>query len=433
MNGAASDLSAIARAVVSFCILLAPLALTGLAIANAGLGRSRSASHAMLSALCVLGVAALAWFICGFAWQGYPGRPFHAIAAAGAQWNWIAAEPFFFRGLPLDGSPASLAAWLQIFSVALAALIPLGAGADRWRLGAACISTALLAGWTYPLFAHWVWGGGWLAQLGAQHGLGRGFQDAGGASTIQAVGGLTALAVAWIVGPRRGKFSAEGTAAIPGHNAVLVGFGALLALPGWIGINAAGSMLFAGAAPGALALIAVNTTLSAGMGALAAAALTRFRFGRPDASLCANGWFGALAASSGCCLFVAPAAAALIGLVAGALVAFSVELLDLRLGVDDPGGSISQHGIGGIWGLLAAGLFARAGYAPEGQMLAQLIGVATLIGFVLPLSYGLNWLLNRIYPQRVSAEGEWQGLDLYELGAGAYPEFVVHREDFPQR
>jgi Amt family ammonium transporter len=192
-------------------------------------------------------------------------------------------------------------------------------------------------------------------------------------------------------------------------------------------------MLFAGAAPGALALIAVNTTLSAGMGALAAAGLTRFRFGRPDASLCANGWFGALAASSGCCLFVAPAAAALIGLVAGALVAFSVELLDLRLGVDDPGGSISQHGIGGIWGLLAAGLFARADYAPEGQLLAQLVGVATLIGFVLPLSYGLNWLLNRIYAQRVSAEGEWQGLDLYELGAGAYPEFVVHREDFPQR
>lgn len=116
MNGAASDLSAIARAVVSFRILLAPLALTGLAIANTGLGRSRSASHAMLSALCVLGVV-LAWFICGFSWQGYPGRPFHAIAAAGAQWNWIAAEPFFFRGLPLDGSPAALAAWLQIFSV----------------------------------------------------------------------------------------------------------------------------------------------------------------------------------------------------------------------------------------------------------------------------------------------------------------------------
>jgi ammonium transporter, Amt family len=433
MNGAGADLDLIQAAIVSFCILVAPLALAGLAIANTGLGRSRSASHAMLSALCVLGVAALAWFVCGFAWQGFPGRPAHAFAAAGAQWNWIAAEPFFLRNLPLDGSPVALAAWLQILSVALAALIPLGAGADRWRLGAACLSTALLAGWTYPLFAHWVWGGGWLAQLGLQHGLGRGFQDPGGASSIHTVGGLTALAVAWIVGPRRGKFSSEGTAAIPGHNAVLVAFGALLALPGWIGINAAGGMLFAAAAPGALPLVAVNTTLSAGLGALGAAGITRVRFGRPDASLCANGWFGALAASSGCCLFVAPAAAALIGLVAGALVAFSVELLDLRLGVDDPGGSISQHAIGGIWGLLAAGLFARAEYAPEGQVLAQLVGIATLLGFVLPLSYGLNWLLNRIYKQRVSAESEWQGLDLSELGAGAYPEFVTHREDLTQR
>jgi ammonium transporter, Amt family len=432
MNGAAPDFDLLAAAVVSFCILLSPLTLAGLAIANSGLGRSRSASHSMLSALCVVGVAALAWCVCGFAWQGYPGRPAHFITVAGTPWNWIASESFFLRSLRLDGSAPALAAWLQIFGVALAALIPVGAGADRWRLGAACFSTALLAGWTYPLFAHWVWGGGWLAQLGVR-GLGRGFLDPGGASSIHVVGGLTALAIAWIVGPRRGKFSAEGTAAIPGHNAVLVAFGALLALPGWIGMNAAGSILFTAATPGALPLIAVNTTLSAGMGALAAAGITRFRFGRPDASLCSNGWFGALAASSACCLVVVPAAAALIGMVAGALVAYSVELFDLRLGVDDPGGSISQHAIGGIWGLLAAGVFARADYAPEGQPLAQLVGIATLIGFVLPLAYGLNWLLNRVYAQRVSAEGEWQGLDLYELGAGAYPEFLIHREDFPQR
>ena len=119
--------------------------------------------------------------------------------------------------------PASLAALLQIFCVGLAALIPLGSGADRWRLRASCLSTALLAGWTYPLFAHWVWGGGWLAQLGANYGLGHGFLDVGGASSIHVLGGLTALSVTWILGPRRGKYSADGMApAIPGHNAVLV-------------------------------------------------------------------------------------------------------------------------------------------------------------------------------------------------------------------
>ena len=161
-------------------------------------------------------------------------------------WSWIAAEPFFMRRVQFDGSYSSLVALLQIFSVGLAALIPLGAGADRWRLGAICASTALLAGFTYPLFANWAWSGGWLAQLGANYGLGLGFVDAGGSSSIQVVGGLTALVLAWILGPRRGKYSAEGMpAAVPGHNAVLVIVGCLFATIGWCGLNSAGTILFA--------------------------------------------------------------------------------------------------------------------------------------------------------------------------------------------
>ena len=176
-----------------------------------------------------------------------------------------AAGHFFLRGVPLDGSRASLAALLQLLSVGLAALIPLGAAAERWRLRACCLSTALLAGITYPLFAHWVWGGGWLERLGANYGLGLGFLDAGGSSTIQAVGGLTALSLVWLLGPRRGKYNLEGMpAALPGHNTVLVLFGCLLALVGWMGLNAAGSILFAGVPPGRTVLVAVNTLLSAG-------------------------------------------------------------------------------------------------------------------------------------------------------------------------
>jgi Amt family ammonium transporter len=413
-------------------ILLVPLAAAGLSLINAGLGRSRSAAHSMLSSLSVLAVAVLVYFLCGFSWQGFAGGPAHVVTVAGKPWNWISAEPFFFRGLPPAGSPASLAALLQMFSVGLAALIPLGAGTDRWRLGAACASTALLAGCTYPVFAHWVWGGGWLAQLGVNCGLGRGFLDAGGAGCIQAVGGLTAWSIACILGPRRGKYAMDGApAAIPGHNAVLVLLGCFLALAGWFGLNCAGSILFASAVPGALAGVAIDTMLAAALAALAAAAITRARFGRPDASLCANGWVGGLVASSAACAFLTPAAAALTGLVAGALVTFSVEWLDIRLGVDDPAGSISVHAVSGIWGVLALGIFARFP-GDSGQFVAQLAGVATLLGFVLPLTYSLNWLLNRFYPQRVPAEGERQGMDLYELGAGAYPEFVIHREDLTQ-
>jgi Amt family ammonium transporter len=324
-------------------------------------------------------------------------------------------------------------------SVGLAAIIPLGAGADRWRLSGICASTVLLAGCTFPLFAHWVWGGGWLAQLGENYGLGRGFVDAGGSSTIQAVGGLTALSIAWILGPRRGKYTNDGMpSAIPGHNAVLVVFGCLLALAGWWGLNSAGALLFSGVGPGETVRIGVNTMLSAAASALMAAVITQTRFGKPDVSLTANGWVGGLAASSATCAFVRPAEAAAIGILAGMLVTLSVEWFELRMSVDDPGGSISAHAMGGLWGVLSVGLFGRVA-APSsaggnsGQWLAQVVGIATLIGFVLPLTYGLNWLLNRIHPQRVAPEGEHQGMDLHELGAGAYPEFITHSDEFTQR
>jgi Amt family ammonium transporter len=388
-----------------FFVFLVPLAAAGLALINTGLGRSRSAAHAILASLLAMAVAAMVY----------------------------AAESLFVRGQPLDGSPASLAVLLQMLGAGLAALIPLSSGADRWRLGASCASAALLAGCTYPLFAHWVWGGGWLAQLGANYGLGHGFLDAGGASSIQVVGGLTALSVTWILGPRRGKYATHGApAAIPGHDAVIVVFACFLTWLGWLGLNAAGAILFTGAEAGRAVLIAVNTTLSACAGLLATAAISRFRFGRPDASLCANGWVGGLVASSAACAVVTPASAVTIGLAAGVLVTFTVAYIEWPLSIDDPGGAISVHAASGLWGVLAVGIFARSGDGVSGQWLAQLVGIATLIGLVLPLAYALNWLLNRVYCQRVAPEGERQGMDLYELGAGAYPEFATHNEEFTQ-
>jgi Amt family ammonium transporter len=222
-------------------------------------------------------------------------------------------------------------------------------------------------------------------------------------------------------------------AAIPAHNAVFVLFGCLLALVGWLGLNSAGAMLFSGVGVQRVVLIAVNTVLAAASAGLTAAVITRLRFGKPDASLTANGWMGGLVASSAGCAFVKPAVAIIVGTVAGALVTFTIEWLEFELKVDDPGGAISVHALGGIWGVLAVGFFAQFPGENRGQLLAQIAGIAVLIGFVLPMTYGLNWLLNRFYSQRVAMDGERQGMDLHELGADAYPEFVTHTEEFIQR
>jgi len=415
--------------------MLVPCALGGLALINSGLGRSRNAAHSMMAALCAVAVAATTYLICGFSWQGVAGGAAYAVQAGSTTWNWIASEPLFMRGIDWAGSPAGLMAWAGMSGAALAALIPIGAGGERWRLSSVCASTALLAGWTYSLFAHWAWGGGWLATLGTNFGLGRGFVDVGGAGAIHMTGGLTALAMVWILGPRRGKFSPEGMpSAIPGHNAVFILFGCGLALVGWTGLNIAGAILFAQVETARLAQVGINTLLSAGAAALGSALMTRTRFGKPDASLSANGWIGGLVASSASCAFLPPLASLLIGLVAGGLVTLSVEWLELHLNIDDPGGAISVHAVSGVWGLLALGVFDYLpGSSGSGQWLAQLIGVATLLGFVFPLTYGLNWTLNRIRPQRVGPDGERQGMDLHELGANAYPELVAHLEDFTQR
>jgi Amt family ammonium transporter len=212
---------------------------------------------------------------------------------------------------------------------------------------------------------------------------------------------------------------------------VLALAGCFIAWLGWLGLNASGAILFSGADPSSLVLIALNTTLSATAASLVAAVMTRARFGRPDASLCANGWIAGLVASSAAAPFLKPAAALLAGIVTGVVVITAIDLLESRLALDDPGGAISVHAISGIWGLLAVPLL--SGVNSSGQWLAQFAGVATLLGFILPLVYTLNWLLNKFYPQRIDEGGERQGMDLCELGAGAYPEFVIHSDEFVQR
>jgi Amt family ammonium transporter len=426
-SSAAPALTEAVFALTLALLFLAPLAIAGVALINTGLGRSRSAAQSLLGNLAVLAVAAIVFALVGASLSGsLPGGWGLAFHAGGTAWEWIHFSPFLLGGLGSAPPQAQLALLFEFLAVALVAMIPWGSGADRWRLTAGCAAAAILAAIVFPLLAHWIWGGGWLAQLGINFGLGAGFLDGGGAATVHLLGGLSALAVVWIAGPRRGKFPKEGlSTALPGHNAVYVLFGCLLALVGWLAWNVAGAVLFLHAPLAALPVVAINTLLSASGAIAATFAVTRIRFGKPDASLCANGWLAGLVASTACAGLVTPGHALFVGVVAGIVTPLMVELLELALSIDDPSGAVTVHAVGGLWGLLAAGLFAPL----PGQLVAQLVGIATLLGLVLPVVYLLFWLLNRIVPFRVDPDGERIGMDLHELGGGAYPEFVIHRDE----
>jgi Amt family ammonium transporter len=407
-------------------LMLAPLAIAGVALINTGLGRSRSAAQALLGNLAILAVSAIVFAVVGAALAGTAGLAGHSFQLGGKAWNWLGAGPLLLGGFGSAQPLAQLALLFEFLAVAMAAMLPWGSGADRWRLTAGCAAAAVTAATVFPLMAHWVWGGGWLAQLGVNFGLGAGFLDGGGAASVHVLGGLSALALVWIAGPRKGKFPREGLAtALPGHNGVYVVFGCLLALVGWLAWNVAGAVLWLHSPLAALPVVVVNTLLSASGAVVATFTVTRVRFGKPDASLCANGWLAGLVASSACAGIVTPAVSIFVGLVAGVVTPLMVELLELALSIDDPSGAITVHAVGGLWGLLAAGFF-----APQaGQLVAQLVGIAALLGLMLPLVYLLFAVLNRVHAFRVDPDGERIGMDLHELGGGAYPEFVIHRDE----
>ncbi len=282
----------------------------------------------------------------------------------------------------------------------------------------------------YPVYGNWVWGGGWLSQLGSAFGLGHGHVDFAGSSVVHMTGGVTALAGVLVLGPRVGKFRRDGTiSVIPGHNLPMALIGTGILAFGWFGFNT-GSTL--SAHDPRIALIAVNTLLASVTGALTALLYVWHRHHKPDMGMFCNGLLGGLVAITAPCAFVSPAAAALIGLISALLVVEVSAILERSLRIDDPVGAICVHGVGGAWGALAVGLFADGSYG-EGwngvpgpvqgllfgdarQLLAQVIGV-----FVFTLAYSFFWLLERLMGNRVAAEVEWNGLDAQEMGSEAYP------------
>jgi Amt family ammonium transporter len=332
----------------------------------------------------------------------------------------------------------------QMVFMDTALTIVTGSAAERWKYAAFLVSSFFMGAFTYPLFANWAWGGGWLANLGTNFGLGKGYCDFAGSGVVHAVGGLTAMALSIIVGPRIGKYTRQGKAnAIIGHDIVLVLTGCFILAFGWFGFNP-GSTLGA-SANGSLRIgsIAVNTMLAGMAGGFGAMLYMWLRYGKPDASMSGNGLLAGLVAITAPSGFVNSVSACIIGLIAGVLVCVSVEFVDRVMKVDDPVGAISVHGTNGLWGVISVGLFADGKsnyggswngvtgsvtglfYGDASQLVAQLIGVATLVGFVFGFSFVINLVIHAVMGQRVSARAELEGLDIPEMGQLGYPEFEL--------
>ena len=412
----------------------------GFAIVETGLCRAKNANHTMMMNFMVYGVGMLAYWLIGFAIQEggvgavanlggtAPLSAEYTIKLFGHDMGLWGKNGFFLMHNGTYDVGVMVMFLFQMVFMDTALTIVTGTAAERWKYAAFMISSFVMGAFTYPLFANWAWGGGWLATLGSNFGLGHGYSDFAGSGVVHAVGGITALAMGILIGPRIGKYTRDGKPF------------------GWFGFNP-GSTLGA-SANGNLRIssVAVNTMLAGMTGSFGAMLYMWIRYGKPDASMSGNGLLAGLVAITAPSGFVNPVGAAIIGLVAGVLVCLSVEFFDRVARVDDPVGAISVHGTNGIWGVIAVGLFADgksnyAGswngvngsvtglfYGDPGQLVAQLIGVATLIGFVFTMSFTLNLIIDWVVGQRVSATAELEGLDIPEMGALGYPEFVIKGE-----
>jgi Amt family ammonium transporter len=398
----------------------------------------------------IFAVGALAYWAAGFALQfGSLGAFYWAPGAEALLTgdalafgsNAFAGTKGFFLGSLADGTydPAVFAFFLfQLVFMDTAATIVTGGMAERWKFSAFLPFGVFMGVLVYPLFGMWMWGGGWLATLGSQFGLGHGAVDFAGSSVVHAVGGFAALAGAIVIGPRLGKFRKDGTpVALPGHNIPMAILGTIILVFGWFGFNGMSTL---SAADLRFPIIIGNTMLAGAAGCLAAMFLVWRVWGHPDPSMAVNGMLAGLVAITAPCAFVTPWAAVLIGTIAGFLVVGSVVFIERVLKVDDPVGASSVHGVNGAWGMIALGLFADGTYGAgwngvEGgvrglfygdasQLLAQLVAVGVVFAWSFGLHYAFFKIQHAVQGIRSTEEDEVAGLDAGEMGVLAYPDMV---------
>ncbi len=422
----------------------------GFMLVETGFCRGKHAAHVAMTNFVIFAIGALAYWAVGFGLEfGSLGAFYWAPGAkaildgeaikVGA--NALAGTKGFFTGTFGDGTydPAVFAFFLfQMVFMDTAATIVTGGMAERWKFSAFIPFGVFMAAIVYPIYGMWVWGGGWLATLGANYGLGHGVVDFAGSSVVHAVGGFAALAGAMVIGPRIGKFKEDGTpVAMPGHNIPMAILGTIILVFGWIGFNGMSTLVVSDLR---ISIIVANTFLAGSAGCMAAMFLVWKLWGKPDPSMAVNGMLAGLVAITAPCAFVTPWAAVIIGVLAGFLVVGSVVFVERVLKVDDPVGAVSVHGVNGAFGMIALGLFADGTYGAgwngvEGgvrglfygdatQLYAQLIAVAVVFAW----SFGMHYVFFRVQDAvqgiRSSVADEMAGLDPTEMGVLAYPDII---------
>ena len=416
-NGAAT-LEADPTAAVNFTWVLVAAFMVffmqaGFGLVEAGLTRAKNAVNILTKNFMDFSVGGLAFWMFGFALMFGGSRAAPGLEDGN---DWLGLSGFFLAGDAYDVS--TLLLWLfQMVFAATAATIVSGAMAERTKITAYFAFSFLVSAIVYPIFGHWVWGGGWLAKIG--------MVDFAGSGVVHAVGGLVGLAGAAMLGPRKGKFDSRGKPrAIPGHNLLLVVLGTFILFFGWFGFNPGSTLA---ATELRISVIAVNTFLAGVAGAVVAIYFSMGKTGASDITLACNGSLAGLVGITAPCAFVAPWAAVVIGAVAAFVMIASVSFVENKLKVDDPVGAISVHGAAGLWGLLAVGIFSDGTYGISGlivgdsaQIVAQLIGMVTVVVWSLATGFIMFYLLKSTMGLRVSEEDEIKGLDITEHGLQAY-------------
>ncbi|MDP6666233.1 MAG: ammonium transporter [Dehalococcoidia bacterium] len=390
----------------------------GFAMLEAGATRAKNAANIIMKNVMDISIGSLVFWLIGF-----------GLMFGTNKTGWFGTDNFMLSKIDpsTDEGMFDFAFFIfQTVFAATAATIISGAVAERTKFIAYLMYTVAVTAFIYPVFGSWVWGGGWLSELGTN-----GFIDFAGSTVVHSVGGWAALAGAIVVGPRLGKFAADKSpVAIPGHSITLAALGVFVLWFGWFGFNA-GSTVSGNDA--SIAVIMVTTNLSAAAGAVGAMALSFFLWKRFDASMTLNGVIGGLVAITAGAANMSPGMAILAGLVGGMVVVGAVLLLERVMKVDDPVGAIAAHGFAGAWGTLAVGLFAQSAYGGVdgllfgggfGQLGVQLAGVAAAFLFVFPTSFIVFKLIDMTIGMRASDADQIRGLDISEHEAAGYPDFA---------